>query len=203
MWPWILGAAAGLAGLAYAARSSNKHESRAPTRTRQLASARPSLAPGHGSYWDAFGLASDEHAKARATHTEALARIIASEAGTMSRAIKLTVAWIARNRSLLIKRPMLDMAAPQGSYGPITEKRPMSSSQPATDETRAIAAEVLAAPQSQDPTPGATHGFDTALQDTLAAQGIKSNSAAGVMEIWEKHYGLKKVATLETWVLYR
>jgi hypothetical protein len=202
MWPWILGTAAGLAGLAYAARSSNKrNESRAQPRTRQLAPARPTLAPGYGSYWDAFGLASDDSAKA--THTEALARIIASEAGTMSRAIKLTVAWIARNRSLLIKRPMLDMAAPQGSYGPITEKRPMSSSQPATDETRAIAAEVLAAPQSQDPTPGATHGFDTALQDTLAAQGIKSNSAAGVMEIWEKHYGLKKVATLETWVLYR
>ena len=115
--------------------------------------------------------------------TEALARIIASEAGTMSRAIKLTVAWIARNRSLLIKRAVLDMAAPQGQHGPITAKRPMSSSQPATGETRAIAAEVLAAPQSQDPTPGATHGFDTALQDSLAVQGIKTNDAAAVMQM--------------------
>jgi hypothetical protein len=98
---------------------------------------------------------------------------------------------------------MHEMAAPQGQYGPITAKRPMSASQPATDETRAIAAEVLAAPQSQDPTPGATHGFDTVLQDSLAMQGIKSNDANAVMEIWEKHYGLKKVATLDTWVLYR
>jgi hypothetical protein len=168
--------------------------------------------PDDASYWELFDLARSaerstkenaRRAEERKKHTEALGRILASEAGSASRELKRVVGWIARNRSQFLQRPMFDMAAPQGRFGPISDKRPLSSAKRATAETRAIAAEVLAAPQSQDPTPGATHGFDTALQDSLAAQGIKSNSAAGVMQIWETHYGLKKVATLDTWVLYR
>jgi len=173
---------------------------------------RPALIGRKANYWDVFelvdarGLDAEDKARRereRDAHTEALARIIASEAGTMSRTVKRAVAWIARNRSLSMKRPLLDMAAPNGEWGAISATRPMSSSQPATDETRALAASVLAESQGEDPIAGATHGFDVPLQDRLAAQGMAGNDSEAVIRIWASHYGLKPVGQVESWVLYK
>lgn len=208
MWKWILGslgAIGAVAGVAYAARTRNEENSKVTTQ-------QPALAPASTRYWQVFELAdvpgleaaeAERRQQARALHIEALARILASEAGTQSRAVKRAVAWIARNRSISMRRPMRDMAAPDGQWGPITATRPMASTQPATDETLAIATAVLDAPQAEDAAAGATHGFDTSLQDRLAEQGLAKNNAAAVIRIWEDFYGLKKVGNIETWVMYR
>lgn len=208
MWKWILGTlgAVGLvAGAAHAARTRDEHED-AP------APAPAVLAPATTSYWQVFGLAdvpglaaeeAERRQRAREMHIEALARILASEAGTASPTITRIVAWIARNRSILIHKPMRTMAAPDGRWGPITAVRPMASSQPATEATRAVAAAVLAAPQAEDPTGGATHGFNMPLQDRLAEKGLVTNDAAAVIRIWEDHYGLQQLGRVEAWVLYR
>ncbi len=225
--------AAGVAGVALAGRDDKQDErkrrrednrfsldaasldggepERTGARDRKKTSA-PRLTGAGSSYWDAFeladepGLAEDEQARraeARKQHTQALGRIIASESGTMSRVIKRVVGWIARNRSLLVKRVLFDMAAPGGDWGPISAKRPMASSQPATEETLATAADVLAASQAEDPTIGATHGFDKSLQNRLAEQGIVTNDADLVMQVWESFYGLRPIGQIENWVLYR
>jgi hypothetical protein len=203
----------GMRAVAHALPSARRHPSLLDR--GELTSIAPGAAqrnPDDASYWELFGLArslerstneNTRRAEERTKHTDALGRILASEAGSASRELKRVVGWIARNRSVLLKRPMFDMAAPQGRFGPIAEKRPMSSAKRATAETRAIAAEVLAAPRSYDPTQGATHGFDTALQNDLAARGTVTNDADAVIAIWETHYRLKRVGTVGTWVLYR
>jgi hypothetical protein len=208
MWKWILGAlgaASLVAGVAHASRTRDDQDDGPSTR-------RAPLAPPSMNYWQMLALADEpgldpeeaqSRQRARAVHLEALARILASEAGTASPAVMRTVAWIARNRSIVLHRPMLEMAAPDGRWGSISTVRPMASSQPTTDTTRTIAAAVLTAPQAEDPTAGATHGFNMALQDRLAEQGLVTNDAAAVTRMWEEHYRLQRVGQVETWVLYR
>jgi hypothetical protein len=100
---------------------------------------------------------------------EALARVIASEAGGGTRAEKLAIGWTERNRALALGRSLYAIFFPwreQKGANP-----PASSARPATDDTRSVAREVLSAPQAQDPTQGATAFFEPKLQDILFKAG--------------------------------
>lgn len=169
-------------------------------RRRRKSPGSMSLAPADASYWHMVALTEPAE---RLPHIEALARIIASEAGPTTRAVKRAIGWLARNRSLLIHQPMLEMAAPGGEWGVIAGLRPMASSQLATLDSRTIAEAVLAAPQKHDVTNGATHGFDAVLQDRLAEQGITNQDAKGIRTLWRQHYGLERIGQIAAWELYQ
>jgi hypothetical protein len=167
MWPLLIGTlgALGIAGMAYAAGGSaqsdpHPDESRAPgadaradrTGAQNASDVQPHLESAAASYWHAFNLQDtarlkEEERTRRATgrtqHIEALARIIESEAGAANRDTQRIVAWLARNRSLATLRPLHDLAAPGGQWGPIDSRRPFSSSQPATKSARVLACAVL------------------------------------------------------------
>lgn len=101
---------------------------------------------------------------------EAMARIIASEAGSRSRSEQLAVGWTARNRFTERGKSIYAMQYPwreQKGSNP-----PFSSRQPATAATRALAREILSAPSTDsDPTGGATGFFEPVLQDAVAEAG--------------------------------
>lgn len=102
-----------------------------------------------------------------AEEIEALARVIASEAGTGSEAEKRCIAWTVRNRFRggSIYRKQFPWRAQQGG------DPPFSSARPATEATRRVAIEVLAADQAQDPTGGATSFFEPKMQDAFFQAG--------------------------------
>lgn len=214
MWPVIVGAfgACGLAGLTYAAGKQQGKRAQRATSTASSNNTAAVLSRAAASYWHAFGLQEVPGAdggeaahrqEAREASTNALARVMASEAGTMSRDAKRIVAWLVRNRSLLTEQMIHELVAPDGRWGAVSATRPFSSAQPADRELLALAADVLAAPQTKDVTNGATHGFHTVLQDRLAAQGLAANDARAVMQRWETVYGLTQIGQLDAWVLYR
>lgn len=98
---------------------------------------------------------------------EALARVIASEAGSGTLAEQRAIAWTVRNRfrgkSIYAKQH--PWRSQKGS------NPPFSSAREARDSHRVIAREVLAADQSQDPTGGATSFFEPKMQDIFAKAG--------------------------------
>jgi hypothetical protein len=137
--------------------------------------------------------------------TEALARVITSEVGTMSRQHQLHVAWATRNLAAERGQTIARMACtPCGNQG---LGRPVSSRQPASGDTRALAQLVLLAPRLLDPTGGATHFIDPVLQDELAASGAvpgyAGNTYAVVRRRWAESYGwapyYRLGPTLEFW----
>lgn len=104
---------------------------------------------------------------------EALARVIASEAGRGTRTEQKAIAWTVRNR--FRGGSIYSGKGKNGGEYPWREQRgsnpPFASSKDATDATRALAREVLTADQLQDPTGGATSFFEPKLQDVLAEAG--------------------------------
>lgn len=102
---------------------------------------------------------------------EALGRVVASEAGrgyTLDE--QRAIAWATRNRAQK-RRVSIARLVCSPSCGPCCKGRPFSSRLAATAQTRAIAADVLAAPQSADPTEGAIAFFEPAMQDRFVAEG--------------------------------
>lgn len=98
---------------------------------------------------------------------EALARVIASEAGSGTLAEQKGIAWTVRNR--FRGKSIYDGEYPwraQSGSNP-----PFSSARDATEATRALARQVLAMPQSQDPTGGATSFFEPRMQDIFTKAG--------------------------------
>lgn len=98
---------------------------------------------------------------------EALARVIASEAGSGTRSEQLGIAWSVRNRFrgksiYAVEHPWRSQ---KGS------DPPFSSARPAKPEHYELARQVLAADQSQDPTGGATSFFEHRMQDIFAKAG--------------------------------
>lgn len=210
----ILGAfgACGLAGMAFVAGKQQGKRAKPSTSTVSSNDTTAVLANAAAGYWHAFALqeASDadeaeaaRRREARDANIEALARVMASEAGMMSRNAKRTIAWIARNRSLLTEQTLCELVAPDGRWGPVSATRPFSSAQPADRELLGLASEILAAPQASDLTGGATHGFHSVLQDRLAAQGLAVNDARAVMRRWESVYGLTRIGHFDDWILYQ
>ncbi len=125
------------------------------------------------------------------TDTEALARVIRSEIGTGSLQQRVHVAWATRNLAEKRHTTIVRMAcSPCGRQEP---GRPVSTRLAPTDDDRKLAALVLAAPKLLDPTGGATHFIDPALQDALATSGAVDGYAGQtyrrVRRRWQAHYG--------------
>ena len=98
---------------------------------------------------------------------EALARVVASEVGSGTRAEQEAVAWAVRNRfrGKSIRAVEHPWRAQRGS------KPPFSSARPASAGHALVAREVLAADQALDPTGGATAFFEPRMQDAFAKAG--------------------------------
>ncbi|HLU68320.1 MAG TPA: hypothetical protein VKZ63_18680 [Kofleriaceae bacterium] len=121
---------------------------------------------------------------------EALARVIRSEAGTCPMVERVHVAWATRNLAAERGQTIAEMAC--SPCGPQERGRPVSSKQPATERDRELARHVLAAPQIMDPTGGATHFINPALQDELAARGApgyRGRPYSHVRRVWSASYG--------------
>lgn len=101
---------------------------------------------------------------------EALARVITSEAAGYSERERIAVAWTVRNRAHKRGVSIAQLVC-SPTCGPCCQGRPFSSARAANDANRALARQVLAAPQWEDPTHGATAFFEPAMQDRLVAQG--------------------------------
>lgn len=98
---------------------------------------------------------------------EALARVIASEAGSGTDAEQRAIAWTVRNRfrGKSIYAKQYPWRSQKGS------DPPFSSAREAKDAHRKHAAQVLAADQAQDPTGGATSFFEPKMQDAFFKAG--------------------------------
>jgi hypothetical protein len=111
--------------------------------------------------------------------TEALARVVASEAGRQSAEIQARIAWTARNRAryrrATIARMVCQPCGKQSGNG-----RPFSSAQAPTAKHRALAAQVLAMPLTEDPTRGADHILEPGLMDRQFAAGMSKFDARAV-----------------------
>lgn len=132
----------------------------------------------------------------------ALGRVITSEIGSGTPAERDAVAWIARNRARARKVSIAKLVCTP-DCGPCCKGRPFSSRREAAARDLGLAIRVLAAPQSADPTGGATSFFEPVLQDRWVAEGRPGYnfSAAQVRERWRAD-GLVPVAIigrLETW----
>ena len=122
---------------------------------------------------------------------EALARVIRSEAGITSARKRTHVAWATRN--LAAERGQTIAAMACSPCGRQQRGRPVSSRQRAKAEDRALARRVLRAAPCVDPTGGATHFINPALQDELAARGrpgYRGRPYRVVRRIWTRDYGL-------------
>ena len=136
---------------------------------------------------------------------EALARVIRSEIGIGTEKQKIHVAWAVRNLAAERGQSILEMAC--SPCGPQQRGRPVASKQRATHADRRLARHILAAPQSLDPTQGATHFINPKLQDELAKSGklpgYKGRSYDKVRRIWIRNYGWEPYyrigPTLEMW----
>jgi hypothetical protein len=138
-----------------------------------------------------------------ADDVEALARVITSEIGNGSIAERVAVGWIARN---LAREQRGSASVARLVCSPCGESsgnaRPFSTRLPATAQNRELAAMILASPQSEDPTQGATHCFEPGLQDRLHASGRPENrlDARGVRYCWLR--GLDYYGTIGRWDLF-
>lgn len=144
----LAGAAAAATGAAWLYARTPEGEPAAPVRLPE--------APGGGS-----GI------PATAEEVEALARVIASEAGSGTPAEQTAIAFAVRNRfrGRSIYAAQYPWRAQQGA------SPPFSSAREAKDGHRQLARQVLAQDQSQDPTGGATSFFEPRMQDVFAKAG--------------------------------
>jgi hypothetical protein len=135
---------------------------------------------------------------------EALARVITSEAGNGPLGERMALAWIARNRARA-RRPAISIArlvcSPCGESS--GNARPFSTRMPATPQNRELAALILASPQSEDPTQGATSCFEPGLQDRLHAAGKPGHKldARGIRYCWLRS-GLDYYGSVGRWDLF-
>ena len=98
---------------------------------------------------------------------EALARVIASEAGSGSPGEQRAIGWTVRNRfrGKSICAVEFPWRSQKGS------DPPFASARPANDAHRKLAREILEADQSSDPTGGATSFFEPRMQDAFFKAG--------------------------------
>lgn len=120
---------------------------------------------------------------------EALARVIHSEIGSGSAQQRLHIAWATRNLAAERNQSIVEMTC--SPCGPQQLGRPVSSRQDAREVDRTLAEAVLAAPAILDPTGGATHFINPALQDLLVARKAPgyTKSYERVRKLWTGSYG--------------
>jgi hypothetical protein len=115
----------------------------------------------------------------------ALARVIHSEAGHQSLAERVAVAWLAKNRARRRGVSVAELVC-SPRCGKQGRGRPFSSRLPPRADDFALADAVLAAKTEDDPTGGATSGFEPVLQDRLVRErrpGYR-RTAAQIRERW-------------------
>lgn len=103
---------------------------------------------------------------------EALARTIASEAGSGTSAEQKAIAWTVRNR--FRGKSIYDMQYPWRSQKGANP--PYSSARNATTASRQLAEQVIKADQSADPTGGATSFFEPRMQDAFFKAGVMARN---------------------------
>lgn len=107
---------------------------------------------------------------------EALARVIASEAGERGQEAQTRVAWVVRNRAEAKRTTIADLVG--GSDGRERRERgPFSIQVEPSASHRELAAIVMAARAEDDPTRGATHFLDPSRADRRFAAGKAKHSA--------------------------
>lgn len=127
---------------------------------------------------------------------EALARVITSEANGYTERERIAIAWAVRNRAQK-RRVSITQLVCSPTCGPCCQGRPFSSARAATDSNRALARHVLAAPQWEDPSFGATAFFEPSVQDRLVAQhhdGYRFTSDQ-LRERWRRE-GQRQIASI-------
>ena len=100
---------------------------------------------------------------------EALARVIASEAGSGTRGEQRAIGWTARNR-FNKKGSIYETQYPWRSQK--GSDPPFSSARPPKNTHRKLAREILVASASDDPTSGATAFFEPKMQDAFVEFGV-------------------------------
>jgi len=108
-------------------------------------------------------------ASADSNEIEALARVIASEAGAGTPGEKKAIAWTVRNQARARKKSIYELEFPWRSQK--GGNPPFSSARPASDSHRALARGILAEPISNDSTGGATSFFEPRMQDIFFKAG--------------------------------
>jgi hypothetical protein len=127
--------------------------------------------------------------------TEALARVIRSEAGIRPVVERVHVAWATRNLATSRDQTVAEMAC--SPCGPQERGRPVASGQEALSVDRELAKAVLASPSLADPTGGATHFINPAVQDRLAGKGVRGyRPYARIRRLWRKRYGWRPLYRL-------
>jgi hypothetical protein len=135
------------------------------------------------------------------TETEALARVITSEADGHTLAERAAVGWAVRNRARKRRTTIAKMVCTP-ECGSCCDGRPFSSARPAKDRDRELAAYILAAPDEMDPTGGASAILEPALQDRLAAAGTAGHRPSeDVRRRWAAS-GQKYLGTVGRWELW-
>jgi len=120
----------------------------------------------------------------RSDEVASLARVLTSEAGSGPVAERTAIGWAVRNRARKAKKTITALVCtPCGPQGP---GRPFSSRQAPTQVNLQLAEQIIAAPQSADPTSGATSFFEPKQQDLLVAKGLPGykRTAAAVRAKW-------------------
>lgn len=114
---------------------------------------------------------------------EALARVIASEAGDRGPEAQTRIAWVARNRAAAQRTTTPELVSmPCGRAA--GDRRPFATNVSPTLEHRELANLVLATGDAEDPTEGATHVLDPARQDRRFAAGKAKRDAATTRRSW-------------------
>lgn len=152
-----------------------------------------------GSYWSQMG------SKATEKDIETLGRVIVSEAGSQSMAEWQAIAWVARNKALVRKIPLHNfLCEPCGKQGKRMtngKRRTFSTRQKSSAASLRAAREILNAPQSADPTQGATSAFEPRLQDKLFANGQYRRNAKMLRAEWGRGSGIR-IGQIGRWELW-
>jgi hypothetical protein len=175
-WPLILGG--GAAALAIVMMGGDDAEA-----STVSGSSPPPPPPPPPDDPGARRVADEKHPIYIADDVEALARILTSEAGSHTVRERLAVGWLARNRARKKRTTIARMVCTPCGPG---AGRGFSTRLPATTKNRELAALILATPAAEDPTGGATSGFEPELQDRLYRAGRKGYrlDARGVRMKW-------------------
>lgn len=154
----LLGAAAGVLGLALLARRGPKRRVYVPKRD--------------GSYWERTAVPESEEIENR--EAETLARILVSE--TKDATERVAVGFCALNKAQWEGKTLYEVATRGKGYG-AQEGRPFSTRQDGATAMKAALA-IMAMPAEDDPTYGAIWCFEPELQDKWFAAGKVTRSAA-------------------------
>lgn len=131
----------------------------------------------------------------------ALARMVASEHGSASRAVKVAIAWVARNeakaRGYSIFTLLTKSRRGGGQFGAQSTGRYASTRLPAREEDIDVAVDVISG-AVKDPTNGARRFYSPKAQDQLFKAGKPgyTKDAKTVEANWQKE-GWKKVVIAE------